>query len=90
MPSVDDLEADFDEGIDGYIATPGGRVWLNDVDEEVSFLLCGPGCVHADQNDRDCLAFPQYTIESLQDRADRDTGACWVKFRRVRPAARSG
>lgn len=79
VPSVDDMLADFDEGIDGYIATPGGRVWLNYLDEEVSFQLCGAGCIHTDPNYRPCPAFPpaaEYTIESLEARADRDTGEC--------------
>ena len=67
------------KGIDGYIATPGGRVWLNYLDEEVSFQLCGAGCIHTDPNYRPCPAFPpaaEYTIESLEARADRDTGEC--------------
>ena len=30
VPSLEDLAGDIEEGIDGYIATPGGRLWLND------------------------------------------------------------
>ena len=48
VPSVSDLEADIFEGIDGYIATPGGRVWYDDSSREAAVLLCGPNCVHSD------------------------------------------
>ncbi len=78
-PSIEDLLADFDEGIDGYIATPGGRVWLNLVDERRSILLCGRGCVVSDPAFRPCPAFlpgTEYTIPSLRARTRRDTGHC--------------
>ena len=79
VPSADDLLGDFDEGIDGYVATPSGRVWLNLVEEELSILLCGPGCVRADPKFRPCPAFPpgvEHTVETLLDREARDTGEC--------------
>ncbi|MEX3012042.1 DUF4329 domain-containing protein [Hoeflea sp. TYP-13] len=78
-PSVDDLLGDFEEGIDGYIATPSGRVWLNLLEERVSVLLCDPGCVYADPNFRACPAFlpdDEYTIETLREREAADTGEC--------------
>ena len=56
VPSVDDLLGDYEEGIDGYIATPGGRVWLNLYEEELAFQLCGPGCVRPDPDFRECRA----------------------------------
>ncbi len=52
-PSVSDLRADIYEGIDGYIATPGGRVWYNDAAGEFTELLCGAGCIRTDTNFRD-------------------------------------
>ena len=79
VPSMDDLLGDFEEGIDGYIATPGGRVWLNLADEEVSFMLCGRGCVREDPAFRPCPAFLpalEYTIDTLEEREDADTGDC--------------
>ena len=79
VPSVDDLLGDFEEGIDGYIATPSGRVWLNLVEEEISFQLCGKGCVYADPSFRPCPAFlpaEEYTIEALELREERDTEEC--------------
>lgn len=79
VPSVDDLLADFEEGIDGYIATPGGRVWLNLAEERRSFQLCGRGCVQADPAFRTCPAFPPakaYIVKTLRQREAEDTGEC--------------
>ena len=79
VPSVDDLLGDFEEGIEGYIATPSGRVWLNLVEEELSIQLCGKGCVYADPEFRPCPAFlpaEEYTIETLELREENDTGEC--------------
>lgn len=79
VPSLEDLAGDIEEGIDGYIATPGGRLWFNDARERRAFLLCGPGCVKWDRRFRECRAYPpgvEYTLGSLQRRADNDTGEC--------------
>ncbi len=79
VPSVFDLTGDIDEGVDGYIATPGGRLWLNLVEERVSVLLCGPGCLPTDPDFRECAAFlpdVEYSVEELRDRAANDTGEC--------------
>lgn len=79
VPSLGDLESDIEEGIDGYIATPGGRLWLNDAEDRNSTLLCGVGCVVADPAYRPCPAFSpgrEYTLTGLRARADNDTGEC--------------
>lgn len=79
VPSWDDLDSDIDEEIDGYIATPGGRLWLNDAVERKSILLCGEGCVVADPAYRPCPALPpgsEHTLDSLKARAANDTGEC--------------
>lgn len=79
VPSLGDLESDIEEGIDGYIATPGGRLWLNDAEERKSILLCDVGCVAADPAYRPCPAFApgrEHTLNSLRARAETDTGAC--------------
>ena len=79
VPSWDDLNSDIEEKIDGYIATPGGRLWLNDAAVKKSILLCGEGCVAADPAYRPCPAFPpeeEYTLESLKARAESDKGRC--------------
>jgi hypothetical protein len=79
VPSEDDILGDFEEGIDGYISTPSGRVWVNLVDDEVSVQLCGPGCVLADPNYQECAAHlpaQQYTLESLEAHFENDPGYC--------------
>lgn len=48
VPSGDDMEGDADEGIDGYVATPGGRLWYIDSVDMVASQLCGLGCLRAD------------------------------------------
>lgn len=79
VPSLDDLINDIEEEIDGYIATPGGRLWLNDAEARESVLLCSAGCIAADPEFRPCPAFPpgeRYTLKTLRARADNDTGGC--------------
>ena len=78
-PSWGDLDSDIEEGIDGYIATPGGRLWFNDAVARKSFLICGVGCVIADQDYRPCPAFTpetEHTLDSLRARAENDNGEC--------------
>ncbi len=48
FPSVADLEGDEDEGIDGYISTPGGRLWYSDSQDMEVSQICGVGCMKQD------------------------------------------
>lgn len=68
IPSTDDLIADIEDGVDGYIATPGGRLWYNDISARKTVLLCGPACVKMDP-DYDTLDVPDiqssYDLEAL-------------------------
>lgn len=48
LPSAQDLTSDFAEGIDGFVATPGGRLWFNDSAAGETRLICGTGCLPAD------------------------------------------
>lgn len=48
IPSADDMLTDFDEGLDGYIATPGDRLWLVDLKSETARQICGAGCLLSD------------------------------------------
>lgn len=71
VPSVVDLTSDFDFGIDGYVSTPGGRVWLVDFQTLSTRQLCGPRCVTSDpgfvpQNDAGIRS--SYTLQTLQRR----------------------
>ena len=44
VPSGEDMEGDADEGIDGYVATPGGRLWYIDSVDMIASQICGIGC----------------------------------------------
>lgn len=69
FPSAGDVEGDEEEGIDGYISTPGGRMWFVDGSETMVSQLCGVGCLSQDPRfveglDGD-LAL-SYTLEELR------------------------
>jgi hypothetical protein len=70
-PSSADLEADIAEETDGYVATPGGRIWMNDFETERATLLCDRNCTVSDPN-YDSQAFPpvegSYDLDGLYDR----------------------
>lgn len=67
VPSADDMEADADEGIDGYVATPGGRLWYVDTTDMVTYQICGPGCLPQDPQ---FVAFPNATIAESYSYSD--------------------
>ena len=48
LPSGTDMEGDEDEGIDGWVATPGGRLWYIDTTDMVTFQIFGIGCLPSD------------------------------------------
>lgn len=48
VPSVLDVEADNSEGVNGYIATPGGRMWFVDGKNLRARQICGVGCLQSD------------------------------------------
>ncbi|MGD1907185.1 MAG: DUF4329 domain-containing protein [Leptolyngbyaceae cyanobacterium] len=78
VPSTDDLEGDIEEGIYGYISTPGGRLWFNDWETE-SATVIDPGAIQPDPDFQDCPAFPagtDYTLPELEAREDEDPGEC--------------
>jgi hypothetical protein len=50
FPSMGDVLADEDEGIDGYVSTPGGRLWYVDGAELIVSQICGVGCLTKDPN----------------------------------------
>lgn len=47
-PTTQDMETDLSDSIDGYIATPGGRLWYVDTDTMTVRDLCGRGCLPQD------------------------------------------
>lgn len=72
VPSLGDLISDIAEGVNGYIATPGGRVWLNLAHKREARLLCDLRCIAADPGFDGDTEFPApapvYTLESLKAR----------------------
>jgi hypothetical protein len=50
FPSVSDVEADEFEGINGYVSTPGGRLWYVDGVNLTVEQICGVGCMIQDPN----------------------------------------
>jgi len=67
VPSISDLEGDRDEGVDGYVATPGGRVWYNNTGTMTTVMLCDVDCISSD-NDFEPSGFEvskSYTLEQL-------------------------
>ena len=71
VPSIDDILGDREEAIDGYIATPGGRVWLHEVETGRIEQVCGLGCLIADPNHDEGANEPvatSYTFDALKRR----------------------
>lgn len=48
FPTSLDMESDVREGVDGYVSTPGGRLWFIDSSAGITIQLCGPGCLPQD------------------------------------------
>ncbi len=75
LPSVEDMQADMAEDVDGFIATPGGRIWHIDTIENISRMVCGRNCVVADPNFEDGVLPPvakSYTLSQLKERDSVD------------------
>ena len=63
----------------GYVATPGGRLWVNVLEDEEALLLCGRKCLVSDPKFKPCPAMmpkDSYTIRELERREDSDNGEC--------------
>lgn len=71
VPSYEDLTTDILEEIDGYVATPGGRMWYVDARRKEARLVCGPNCLLSDPAYRDEVLDPLRTRYTLEDLARR-------------------
>jgi hypothetical protein len=74
VPSAKDLQADFDLNINGYIATPGGRVWRTNAATRDAVQVCGIGCIAGDPRfnagaDQDIVT--RYDLATLRQRYAR-------------------
>lgn len=69
IPSFDDLKADILEGLDGYVATPGGRLWYNNAQGKEARLICGERCLISDADYKIAPELPvdeRYSLEDLE------------------------
>lgn len=69
FPTVRDMESDRAEGVNGYISTPGGRLWYIDSRAMIAVQLCGPGCLPQDPNFHpgdDGLIAQRYFVDDLR------------------------
>lgn len=68
VPSAQDLRGDIAEEIDGWIATPGGRLWFVDHARSLARQICGIGCLKQDPRFIPRNQGPvatQYTLDKL-------------------------
>lgn len=73
VPSTDDVLADMEEGLDGYLATPGGRLWFIDGQQGIARQICGVGCMPSDPDFEPevfGLVKQRYTLSDLDRRED--------------------
>jgi proteasome lid subunit RPN8/RPN11 len=69
LPSPDDLLNDLEEALDGYISTPGGRMWLTDAERDAAILLCKQGCLKVDEDfevDESRVVKERYTLRQIR------------------------
>lgn len=74
VPSTDDVRGDMAEQVNGYVATPGGRLWYIDYRRAVATQVCGLGCMGQDPDFIPGDAGPiaqRYTLQELQHREGR-------------------
>lgn len=70
VPSLEDVWADMDEGVNGWVATPGGRLWYIEGATGDIWQICGFGCLPQDPKFISGLSghIPQrMTLEELED-----------------------
>ena len=73
VPSIIDMATDIDARIDGFISTPGGRLWHVRWQDEAAVQVCGEGCLQQDPAYRkgSGLAVPmQLTLEDISAREE--------------------
>ncbi|MEO0461695.1 MAG: DUF4329 domain-containing protein [Pseudomonadota bacterium] len=75
VPSIQDLDSDYAAGMDGYVATPGGRFWRVDATGPTAIQICGPGCLAQDPKYKPCPAFAPEKRMSRADIISRQTGS---------------
>ena len=74
VPSIQDVEGDMSQGINGWVGTPGGRLWFVDGQTGTMRQFCGWGCLPSDpafvSDDHDQVS-ETLTLDGLYDRFGR-------------------
>ncbi|WP_439136627.1 DUF4329 domain-containing protein [Roseicyclus sp.] len=75
VPSIQDVEGDMSLGVNGWVGTPGGRLWFVDGLNGTMRQFCGRGCLPEDPNfvpEDHGAVFESYTLDRLYTRFGRD------------------
>ncbi|MEM7724262.1 MAG: DUF4329 domain-containing protein [Pseudomonadota bacterium] len=74
VPSIQDVEGDIRFGVNGWVGTPGGRLWFVDSKTETIRVVCDLDCLPSDPNATDRLHPPvpqSMTLTELYGRFGR-------------------
>ena len=66
-PSTQDMEGDFASFQNGYVATPGGRLWFVELNKRRARQLCGYRCLPYDRRYREDPRKPPRTHVTIDD-----------------------
>ena len=69
IPSLQDLQGDIAGKLDGYVSTPGGRLWFSDHRGREVRQICGLGCLVQDPDFRPGRFYKErrrYTLDDLK------------------------
>jgi len=74
VPSIQDVEGDMRMGVNGWVGTPGGRLWFVEGQSGTIRQVCGRGCLPIDEDFGDEDFGPvgeTYTLDGLYARFGR-------------------
>lgn len=71
VPSIQDVEGDMNQGVNGWIGTPGGRLWFVDGATGTARQFCGLDCIPSDPNFLTDDYGPVPEVMTLDDLYDR-------------------
>ncbi|MBS9716565.1 DUF4329 domain-containing protein [Pseudohalocynthiibacter aestuariivivens] len=77
-PSAQDVEGDFANRHNGYVATPGGRLWFIDFKKQIARQICDYRCLPFDSSYREPRRErpkSAVTLHELQRIIDREFGS---------------
>jgi hypothetical protein len=74
VPSMQDMQSDYASGLDGYVATPGGRFWRVDASGPTAEMICGEDCLSQDGDYVPCPASAPARSYSFAQLSARQTG----------------